>query len=216
MQAFMLAQFELLDINDEEVRISIEEGKVVLTTESGKRHEVDEVSPETLRVIEAFLLEAESIQGEDGDENSPQAQKPPVNLKSTADSTKEDDKGKEQLEKEVKDREELRMSKSYDDLEKRIKAIEQNLEIQGKMLDRELEYSTKVEGCSHNLCERMRALYESLSQQMLSLENKCEKLAEKVGTRNGSSESSEEVTENHNNTGVNKDLISQTVREEMN
>ncbi|CAB0038648.1 unnamed protein product [Trichogramma brassicae] len=47
---------------------------------------------------------------------------PPVDPKSTADDADEDGKGKEQLEKEVKDGEELKMTKSYVDFEKRIQA----------------------------------------------------------------------------------------------
>ncbi|KAL7286762.1 hypothetical protein TKK_0018907 [Trichogramma kaykai] len=55
LQIFLLTQLEALDIEDESIKVEMHEGVMYVCTESGKRHEVKELTEETRRVVEAYV-----------------------------------------------------------------------------------------------------------------------------------------------------------------
>ncbi|KAL7305661.1 hypothetical protein TKK_0002382 [Trichogramma kaykai] len=240
-RAFLYTQMEMFDVGEEEaVDFEICEGKIYLCTDSGKRHEIKEISEETKRVVVATIEKlAETVDadknksslGTSDSEQTPVSMQGATAIGSTAnvnlsgnilDNEKLDQTGMAMF----ADLQARVLGKSTPKIKKTIvfksskgknnglnelpTDLEKDMENNGEKIQKEIELSEKVHGLAINLQERQLNVERVLFQKIAQLEAQNKKL--EVATM---SESSSDSSVRPQNVHLNRDFISKTLRDEI-
>ncbi|KAL7287788.1 hypothetical protein TKK_0018167 [Trichogramma kaykai] len=232
---------EMFDVGEEKtVDFEICEGKIYLCTDSGKRHEIKEISEETKRVVvETIEKLAETVdadknkspQGTSDSEQTPVSMQGAIAIGSTAnvnlsgnilDNEKLDQTGMAMfadLQARVLGKSTPKIKKTIvfksskgknNDLNELPTELEKDMENNGEKIQKEIELSEKVHGLAINLQERQLNVERVLFQKIAQLEAQNKKLEVAI-----MSESSSDSSVRPQNVHLNRDFISKTIRDEI-
>ncbi|KAL7298918.1 hypothetical protein TKK_0008023 [Trichogramma kaykai] len=232
---------EMFDVGEEEaVDFEICEGKIYLCTDSGKRHEIKEISEETKRVVvETIEKLAETVdadknkspQGTSDSEQTPVSMQGATAIGSTAnvnlsgnilDNEKLDQTGMAMfadLQARVLGKSTPKIKKTIvfksskgknNELNELPTELEKDMENNGEKIQKEIELSEKVHGLAINLQERQLNVERVLFQKIAQLEAQNKKLEVAI-----MSESSSDSSVRPQNVHLNRDFISKTIRDEI-
>ncbi|KAL7299376.1 hypothetical protein TKK_0007944 [Trichogramma kaykai] len=218
LQAFILTQLETFDIGDEMITLEMEGQTVYVCTESGDRHAVRDISEETMRVVAASIASAgvdeprpnnnniTSMNTERSDDQLQQQHQvidpaaSMIGLPTSSDPPKSG--GQPKLDEQPKE-----LTDMIDTLNARLTALEIENEQARKKIDNSENNASVARELVNHMFDKFTAFQEQMLDKLDTLNARCTKLERE------NSEVSVSVSEQSQ--GISKDLISQTIREEM-